>query len=46
MTEGTGMQFSLAGHRVKVDFREAKVPFLANVRKSGLNVPWLERAVC
>jgi len=27
MTEGAGTQLSLAGRRVKVDFREAKVPF-------------------
>ena len=37
---------SLTCCRAKVDFREAQVPFYKNGRKSGLNLPWLERAVC
>ena len=32
--------------RANIDFREAQVPFYKNGRKSGLNLPWLKRAVC
>ena len=46
LTETAPATPSLTCCRAKVDFREAQVPFYKNGRKSGLNLPWLERAVC
>ena len=46
LTEAPPAAPSLTCCRANIDFREAQAPFYKNGRKSGLNLPCLERAVC